>query len=69
MSDKYQWHPGLAVDEVVVGCWDEHTFLSLFFHRIFSELNSTEMHLLIVRGINLPAPPGMYLKGHVGFFL
>lgn len=34
-------------------------FLSLFFPRIFSELNSTEMHLLIVRGINLPVPPGM----------
>lgn len=27
--------------------------------RIFSELNSTEMHLIIVRGINLPAPPGV----------
>lgn len=26
--------------------------------RIFSELNSTEMHLIIVRGMNLPAPPG-----------
>lgn len=27
--------------------------------RIFSELTSTEMHLIIVRGINLPAPPGV----------
>ncbi|KAF6344158.1 coiled-coil and C2 domain containing 1B [Rhinolophus ferrumequinum] len=27
--------------------------------RIFSELNSTEMHLVIVRGMNLPAPPGV----------
>lgn len=27
--------------------------------RIFSELNSTEMHLIIVRGMNLPAPPGV----------
>lgn len=27
--------------------------------RIFAELNSTEMHLLIVRGMNLPAPPGV----------
>ncbi|XP_078187955.1 coiled-coil and C2 domain-containing protein 1B isoform X7 [Callithrix jacchus] len=27
--------------------------------RIFSELNSTEMHLIIVRGLNLPAPPGV----------
>lgn len=42
-------------------------FLSLFFYRIFSELNSTEMHLLIVRGINLPAPPGMNLEGCVVF--
>lgn len=51
------------------GLLNEYAFLSLFFSRIFSELNSTEMHLLIVRGINLPAPPGMYLKGCVGFFL
>ncbi|XP_049731130.1 coiled-coil and C2 domain-containing protein 1B isoform X3 [Elephas maximus indicus] len=27
--------------------------------RIFSDLNSTEMHLIIVRGMNLPAPPGV----------
>ncbi|KAM5266229.1 coiled-coil and C2 domain-containing protein 1B isoform 1-T1 [Hipposideros larvatus] len=27
--------------------------------RVFSELNSTEMHLVIVRGMNLPAPPGV----------
>nr|XP_044995332.1 coiled-coil and C2 domain-containing protein 1B-like [Jaculus jaculus] len=27
--------------------------------RIFSELNSTEMHLIIVRAMNLPAPPGV----------
>ncbi|XP_011368797.1 coiled-coil and C2 domain-containing protein 1B [Pteropus vampyrus] len=27
--------------------------------RIFSELSSTEMHLVIVRGMNLPAPPGV----------
>ncbi|KAH0519783.1 Coiled-coil and C2 domain-containing protein 1B [Microtus ochrogaster] len=27
--------------------------------RLFSELNSTEMHLIIVRGMNLPAPPGV----------
>ncbi|XP_075802971.1 coiled-coil and C2 domain-containing protein 1B isoform X2 [Microtus pennsylvanicus] len=27
--------------------------------RIFSELNSTEMHLIIIRGMNLPAPPGV----------
>ncbi|KAM6172568.1 coiled-coil and C2 domain-containing protein 1B isoform 2-T2 [Erethizon dorsatum] len=27
--------------------------------RIFSELNSTEMHLIVVRGMNLPAPPGV----------
>ncbi|XP_040483244.1 coiled-coil and C2 domain-containing protein 1B [Ursus maritimus] len=27
--------------------------------RIFSELNSTEMHLIIVRGMNLPAPSGV----------
>ncbi|XP_062961203.1 coiled-coil and C2 domain-containing protein 1B isoform X2 [Cynocephalus volans] len=27
--------------------------------RIFSELNSTEMHLIIVQGMNLPAPPGV----------
>ncbi|ELW65459.1 Coiled-coil and C2 domain-containing protein 1B [Tupaia chinensis] len=27
--------------------------------EIFSELNSTEMHLIIVRGMNLPAPPGV----------
>ncbi|KAM9243970.1 coiled-coil and C2 domain-containing protein 1B isoform 1-T2 [Dugong dugon] len=27
--------------------------------RIFSELNSTEMHLIIVRGMNLPVPPGV----------
>ncbi|NXY90957.1 C2D1B protein, partial [Alcedo cyanopectus] len=30
--------------------------------RIFSELNSTEMHLLVVRGINLPAPQGVSPK-------
>ncbi|KAM6129266.1 coiled-coil and C2 domain-containing protein 1B isoform 2-T3 [Phoenicopterus ruber ruber] len=34
--------------------FEERTFKMI---RIFSELNSTEMHLLIVRGINLPAPP------------
>ncbi|CAI9565981.1 unnamed protein product [Staurois parvus] len=27
--------------------------------RVFSELSSTEMLLIIVRGINLPAPAGM----------
>nr|XP_045370263.1 coiled-coil and C2 domain-containing protein 1B isoform X2 [Camelus bactrianus] len=27
--------------------------------RIFAELNSTEMHLIIVQGMNLPAPPGV----------
>ncbi|XP_024594996.1 coiled-coil and C2 domain-containing protein 1B [Neophocaena asiaeorientalis asiaeorientalis] len=27
--------------------------------RIFAELNSTEMHLIVVRGMNLPAPPGV----------
>ncbi|XP_037354027.1 coiled-coil and C2 domain-containing protein 1B isoform X2 [Talpa occidentalis] len=27
--------------------------------RIFADLNSTEMHLIIVRGLNLPAPPGV----------
>ncbi|XP_037014217.2 coiled-coil and C2 domain-containing protein 1B [Artibeus jamaicensis] len=27
--------------------------------RIFSELSSTEMHLIVVRGMNLPAPPGV----------
>lgn len=31
--------------------------------RIFSELNSTEMHLIIVRGMNLPAPPGNLVEG------
>ncbi|XP_009870318.1 PREDICTED: coiled-coil and C2 domain-containing protein 1B, partial [Apaloderma vittatum] len=36
--------------------FEERTFKMI---RIFSELNSTEMHLLIVRGINLPAPPGV----------
>uniref|UniRef100_A0A8C3TQ73 Coiled-coil and C2 domain containing 1B n=1 Tax=Catharus ustulatus TaxID=91951 RepID=A0A8C3TQ73_CATUS len=35
--------------------FEERTFKMI---RIFSDLNSTEMHLLIVRGINLPAPPG-----------
>lgn len=52
----------------MLGCWGEYTSLSLFFHRIFSELNSTEMHLLIVRGINLPAPPGMKAQSSVVFF-
>ncbi|XP_064521297.1 coiled-coil and C2 domain-containing protein 1B [Pseudopipra pipra] len=36
--------------------FEERTFKMI---RIFSELNSTEMHLHIVRGINLPAPPGV----------
>ncbi|XP_054835106.1 coiled-coil and C2 domain-containing protein 1B isoform X2 [Eublepharis macularius] len=36
--------------------FEERTFKIV---RIFSELNSTEMHLIIVRGINLPAPPGV----------
>ncbi|XP_036613335.1 coiled-coil and C2 domain-containing protein 1B [Trichosurus vulpecula] len=36
--------------------FEEKTFQTV---RIFSELNSTEMHLLIVRGMNLPAPPGV----------
>ncbi|NXJ62093.1 C2D1B protein, partial [Rostratula benghalensis] len=36
--------------------FEERTFKMI---RIFSELNSTEMHLIIVRGINLPAPPGV----------
>nr|XP_005284862.1 coiled-coil and C2 domain-containing protein 1B isoform X1 [Chrysemys picta bellii]XP_042707351.1 coiled-coil and C2 domain-containing protein 1B isoform X1 [Chrysemys picta bellii] len=36
--------------------FEERTFKII---RIFSELNSTEMHLIIVRGINLPAPPGV----------
>uniref|UniRef100_A0A8C8R7T7 Coiled-coil and C2 domain-containing protein 1B n=1 Tax=Pelusios castaneus TaxID=367368 RepID=A0A8C8R7T7_9SAUR len=36
--------------------FEERTFKII---RIFSELNSTEMHLTIVRGINLPAPPGV----------
>ncbi|CAK6441148.1 unnamed protein product [Pipistrellus nathusii] len=38
-----------------------HHFESKTFQtvRIFSELNSTEMHLIIVRGMNLPAPPGV----------
>ncbi|KAM7046767.1 coiled-coil and C2 domain-containing protein 1B isoform 2-T3 [Acridotheres tristis] len=36
--------------------FEERTFKMI---RIFSDLNSTEMHLLIVRGINLPAPPGV----------
>ncbi|NXJ12605.1 C2D1B protein, partial [Odontophorus gujanensis] len=39
--------------------FEERTFKMI---RIFSELNSTEMHLLIVRGINLPAPPGVAPK-------
>lgn len=34
------------------------SFSSLPGCRIFAELNSIEMHLLIVRGMNLPAPPG-----------
>ncbi|KAH0618617.1 hypothetical protein JD844_017992 [Phrynosoma platyrhinos] len=34
--------------------FEERTFKIV---RIFSELSSTEMHLIIVRGINLPAPP------------
>lgn len=63
---KNSRHPGLAVDQWCrILRWIH--FLSLFFHRIFSELNSTEMHLLIVRGINLPAPPGMNLEGCVVF--
>uniref|UniRef100_A0A7M4E2H2 Coiled-coil and C2 domain-containing protein 1B n=1 Tax=Crocodylus porosus TaxID=8502 RepID=A0A7M4E2H2_CROPO len=36
--------------------FEERTFKMI---RIFSELNSTEMHLIVVRGINLPAPPGV----------
>ncbi|XP_027693825.1 coiled-coil and C2 domain-containing protein 1B [Vombatus ursinus] len=36
--------------------FEEKTFQTV---RIFSELNSTEMHLLVVRGMNLPAPPGV----------
>ncbi|XP_043819263.1 coiled-coil and C2 domain-containing protein 1B isoform X2 [Dromiciops gliroides] len=36
--------------------FEEKTFQTV---RIFSELSSTEMHLLIVRGMNLPAPPGV----------
>ncbi|KAJ7332723.1 hypothetical protein JRQ81_014903 [Phrynocephalus forsythii] len=36
--------------------FEERTFRIV---RIFSELTSTEMHLIIVRGINLPAPPGV----------
>uniref|UniRef100_K9J306 Coiled-coil and C2 domain-containing protein 1B n=1 Tax=Desmodus rotundus TaxID=9430 RepID=K9J306_DESRO len=38
-----------------------HHFELKTFHtvRIFSELNSTEMHLIIVQGMNLPAPPGV----------
>ncbi|XP_074859678.1 coiled-coil and C2 domain-containing protein 1B isoform X2 [Carettochelys insculpta] len=36
--------------------FEERTFKII---RIFSELNSTEMHVIIVRGINLPAPPGV----------
>lgn len=38
-----------------------HHFESKTFQtvRIFSDLNSTEMHLIIVRGMNLPAPPGV----------
>ncbi|XP_042321669.1 coiled-coil and C2 domain-containing protein 1B isoform X2 [Sceloporus undulatus] len=36
--------------------FEERTFKIV---RIFSELSSTEMHLIIVRGINLPAPPGI----------
>ncbi|XP_009075984.1 PREDICTED: coiled-coil and C2 domain-containing protein 1B [Acanthisitta chloris] len=36
--------------------FEERTFKMI---RIFAELTSTEMHLLIVRGINLPAPPGV----------
>lgn len=36
--------------------FEERTFKII---RIFSELNSTEMHLIIVRGINLPVPPGV----------
>ncbi|KFV74532.1 Coiled-coil and C2 domain-containing protein 1B, partial [Dryobates pubescens] len=39
--------------------FEERTFKMI---RIFSDLNSTEMHLLIVRGINLPAPPGVSPK-------
>ncbi|XP_072199926.1 coiled-coil and C2 domain-containing protein 1B [Excalfactoria chinensis] len=39
--------------------FEERTFKMI---RIFSELNSTEMHLLIVRGINLPSPPGVAPK-------
>uniref|UniRef100_A0A8B9TKI5 Coiled-coil and C2 domain containing 1B n=1 Tax=Anas platyrhynchos TaxID=8839 RepID=A0A8B9TKI5_ANAPL len=45
--------------------FEERTFKMI---RIFSELNSTEMHLLIVRGINLPAPPGMKAQSSVVFF-
>ncbi|XP_026562876.1 coiled-coil and C2 domain-containing protein 1B isoform X1 [Pseudonaja textilis] len=36
--------------------FEERTFKIV---RIFSELSSTEMHLIIVRGINLPAPTGV----------
>ncbi|XP_044285857.1 coiled-coil and C2 domain-containing protein 1B isoform X2 [Varanus komodoensis] len=36
--------------------FEERTFKIV---RIFSELSSTEMHLIVVRGINLPAPPGV----------
>ncbi|XP_058030935.1 coiled-coil and C2 domain-containing protein 1B [Ahaetulla prasina] len=36
--------------------FEERTFKIV---RIFSELSSTEMHLIIVRGINLPAPAGV----------
>ncbi|XP_068054860.1 coiled-coil and C2 domain-containing protein 1B isoform X3 [Anomalospiza imberbis] len=39
--------------------FEERTFKMI---RIFSDLNSTEMHLLIVRGMNLPAPPGATSK-------
>ncbi|XP_020843432.1 coiled-coil and C2 domain-containing protein 1B isoform X2 [Phascolarctos cinereus] len=36
--------------------FEEKTFQTV---RIFSELSSTEMHLVVVRGMNLPAPPGV----------
>ncbi|XP_070601973.1 coiled-coil and C2 domain-containing protein 1B [Erythrolamprus reginae] len=36
--------------------FEERTFKIV---RIFSDLSSTEMHLIIVRGINLPAPAGV----------
>ncbi|KAM6456453.1 coiled-coil and C2 domain-containing protein 1B [Liasis olivaceus] len=36
--------------------FEERTFKIV---RIFSELSSTEMHLIVVRGINLPAPAGV----------